>query len=272
LTVSPSSGPDRSTVVLRGFSDCAVIDGHLLFTTYDGRPDNVVVRGTSKTYDYEREKYPFLLRLKVPPAAAPGPAEVYAEPFCGPPEEYGRSPTVAFRVERGRLVVSLSRRRLEVGDRLRIRAAACDGARGPLTVRVQVGGQVRDLTAAVDASGSASASVSLSLAGAGRVSLPHADAQCPGSAAGAPVEFFVAGAAVAGSPSVSAAPSPSESGSSAVPPTLSTSSAPAATASPAAPPRAPSDRDSGGAWPLALVGLAAAAAIGAAVALRHRRG
>ena len=62
MTVSPAAAPDRSTVTLRGFSDCAVIDGHLVFTTYDGKADNVVVRSTSKTYDYDREKYPFTVR------------------------------------------------------------------------------------------------------------------------------------------------------------------------------------------------------------------
>ncbi|MFN2522308.1 MAG: hypothetical protein ABR614_03220, partial [Mycobacteriales bacterium] len=105
ITVSPPAAPDRATLVLRGFSDCAVVDGHLMFRTYDGAAAEVVGRSTTQTYDYSRDKYPYLVRLTVPENAAPGSAQVYAAPFCGPPEEYPSSRVLPFRITQGQLLL-----------------------------------------------------------------------------------------------------------------------------------------------------------------------
>lgn len=267
VSVSPASGPDRSTLVLRGFSDCAVIDGHLLFTRYDGRPDNVVARTTTKTYDYAREKYPYIVRLTVPATARPGPAEVYAEPFCGPPEEYPPSARRAFRVASGVLALRVSPTRLEPGELLRVGASTCDGAHGPVTVRVRQGGDVREVAAPVDAAGRLAATVRVG-GGDGEVSLPRAAEQCPGSTRPAVVAFSVRAPVVV----TSAATRPASATPSAPPTTSASSLAASPTASPTAATTAPvSGRGSGRSplLPLALLGLGLAA--GAAVLLRRRR-
>jgi hypothetical protein len=268
VAVSPASAADRGTFVLRGYSDCAVIDGHLLFRSYDGKADNVVARSTSKTYDYSREKYPYVVRVTVPAHAAPGPAQVYAAPFCGPPEEYPTSETLAVRIARGQLALRLSDRRLDVGDRLRVRVSGCDGTRGRLTVRVQVGGDTRDVPAAV-VSGAASARVTLRTAGTGTVSLPRAATECRGSRAAAPVPFAVRGAATVAS--ASASPSASE-----VPASAPASPAPmaasaSASSSPSAAPAAAPRRKRDGGVPVLPVVLAVLAAAGAAGAVLLRR-
>jgi hypothetical protein len=266
LSISPAAGPDRTTVVLQGFSDCAVIDGHLLFTSYDGRADNLVVRSTSTRYDYSREKYPYTIRLTVPVSAAPGPARVYAEPFCGPPEEYPGSAVKPFRVERSGLSLRLSPRRLDRGDSLRVRARTCDGARGRLTVRVREAGEARDLQATLDSTGSAALSVPVGADG--EVSLPFAATECRGSAYAGAVAYDVR----AGSAAVSAGPTPTSSASrSAAPSTVPSTPAssqptPSASSAPAA-----SDRSKGGNGWLAVVGVAVVAVAAGALAVVLRR-
>ena len=267
LTVTPTSGPDRSTVVLRGFSDCAVIDGHLVFTRYDGRPDNVVVRSTTKTYDYAREKYPYVVRVVVPATARPGPAEVFAEPFCGPPEEYPPSVRRAFRVVPGVLTLRVSPTRPEPGDRLRITASTCDGARGPVTVRVRQGDDLREVAAPVDPAGRLSVTVTAGR-GDGEVSLPRAAEQCPGSTRPAAVSFAARSPASAAASASAATAAPSAA--SPTPSTSPTAESPAATAS-ALPTRTQRDDESGGGVVLlaGLLGLAMAG--GVAAVLRRRR-
>jgi hypothetical protein len=269
VSVSPTAAPDRAPIVLRGFSDCAVIDGHLLFTTYDGKADNVVVRRTSTTYDYAREKYPFTIRLTVPVTAAPGRAKVYAEPFCGPPEEYPASTVAPFVVERSRLALRLSPRRPRSGDRLRVRVRTCDGGHGRLTVRVREGTAVRDLDATVDAAGAAALSVRVT--SAGDVSLPFAAAQCRGSS-------YAGAAAYAVRPTTSKAPEPTPAATtSSIEPTPSAAGpGPASTAPTAeatAAPRAATSSDDGSApWlGVAAAALVAGAAGAVVVALVRRR-
>lgn len=222
LTVTPRALPDRGVLRLSGFSDCAVIDGHLLFTRYDGTPDSLVVRARqSTTYDARREKFPFALRMAVPASARPGTAQVYAEPFCGPPEEYPPSSRVTVRITRSALVLAVSPRRPVQGAVIRVRATTCDGPGGRLTVRVRLAGAVAQRSAPIGGDGSAVIRVPLP-AGSGRaqVDLPLAARECPGSTAPASVTITVrAAAAASASPSqavLSASPSatPSPSGSS----------------------------------------------------------
>ena len=267
LTVTPTSGPDRSAVVLRGFSDCAVIDGHLLFTRYDGRPDNVVVRTTSRTYDYAREKYPYVVRVVVPATARPGPAQVFAEPFCGPPEEYPPSARRAFRVLPGELTLRVSPERVAPGERLRVSASTCDGARGPVPVRVRQGSEVRDLAAPVDAAGRAAVTVRAGR-GDGEVSLPRAVEQCPGSTRPAAVAFAVR---LPASADAGASASPTTTPPSVPPPPSTSSAGPSPSATAAAPPAPRRSDRSGGPGLLLPVALLAVAAAGTAVLLRRRR-
>ena len=274
LTVSPAAGPARSTVTLRGYSDCAVIDGHLLFTTYDGKPDNVVVRATTSTYDYDREKYPFVIRIRVPLTAAPGEASVYAQPFCAPPEEYPTSDELPFRVERSALAVQVSPRRPESGQRVGLRASTCAGPTGRLSFRVQVGGDVREVSAPVDALGSASASVRLgSATGDAQVTLPRAADECRGSVPPRGLTFRVRPGRTSVTPgeSASASASPGSSPSSSAQPSP-TSSGPASPSAAAEPSRRVA-RGAGGLGLAALVAavLLAAAAAAGAVAVRRRR-
>ena len=273
LTVSPAAAPARSTVTLRGYSDCAVIDGHLLFTTYDGKPDNLVVRATTSTYDYDREKYPFVIRLRVPVTAAPGAARVYAEPFCAPPEEYPVSDELPFRVERGALAVRVLTRRAEAGERVRLQAATCDGARGRLTFRVRVGNDVRDASAPVDRAGVASVSVLLgSATGPAEASLPRAAEECRGSTAAASVAFDVRRGRAATSPGSSASASAQQSA-----PPSSQAARPSATVSasssagPVASRRAARGDGGGGLLPPAVAVVLLVAVAAGAVAVRRRR-
>ena len=270
LTVSPPAGPDRTSVLLRGFSDCAVIDGHLLFTTYDGKADNVVVRRTSTTYDDAREKYPYAIRLTVPATAAPGTAKAYVEPFCGPPEEYPASAVVPFRVELAALALRLSPTRPPAGGRLRIRARTCDGSRGTLTIRVRSGDVSTDVRGAVDATGVATASVRVTAPG--EVSLPNAATECRGSSYAGAVAYALraAVAASAGGPSAASSPPPTAASAAASP---GRTPLPGASPSVAAAP-GPAGRTGGGRGP--LLGAAAAALVAAAagavwLTLRRRR-
>ena len=215
LTVSPRALPDRGVLSLSGFSDCAVVDGHLVFTRYDGSADNVVVRGRQATrYDDAREKYPFAIRITVPAQARPGSARVYAEPFCGPPEEYPPSGQVAIEVTRSALVLTASPPRPMAGARLRVRAATCDGPGGRITVQVALGGRTTRALAAIGTDGAAEVSVDLPPgAGTATVSAPAAARECPGSAPVARRRLTVRAAAATptaaqSSAPVSAAPSP----------------------------------------------------------------
>ena len=268
--MSPVAGPDRTIVTLRGFSDCAVIDGHLIFKRYDGKADNVVARSTSRAYDYAREKYPFTVRLTVPTTAAPGAAQVYAEPFCGPPEEYPPSAVRPFRVERSRLALRVSPRRPEGGELLRVRASTCDGPAGLLTIRVREGDRVVDRRVRVDASGLASVSVRLTAAGGPvEASLPRAAAECPGSSYAGPVSVTVRsvpGASSAPDPTGEPSPAPSAATTSATP------SAGVAESSSTPSPRgqARSERGAGGP-PLLAAGLLALLAAGAGAVVLVRR-
>jgi hypothetical protein len=274
VTVTPVAGPDRTDVTLRGFSDCAVIDGHLIFTRYDGKADNVVARSTSRTYDYAREKYPFLVRLTVPATAAPGAAQVYAEPFCGPPEEYPPSAVRSFRIERSSLALRVSPQRPAGGDLLRVRAGTCDGARDLLTVRFRDGDRVVDRRVRVDSSGSAAASVRLAEAGGTlEVSLPRAADECRGSSYAGPVSVVVRSVGGAGSapdPTGEATPSPSAPAAPATP----SLGRPSSSTTP--PPQAQAGSDRGGRGRPALVaGLLVLVAAGAGAAVlrgRLRRG
>lgn len=274
LTVSPSAPAAREVLTLRGFSDCAILDGHLLFTRYDGGADNVVVRSApGAAYDAKREKFPYVIRITVPTRARPGPAKVYAEPFCGPPEEYPASPTLSVRIDRGELVASASPRRPVAGQRIRVRAATCDGARGSLTLRVTVGRQIQDVRAQVAADGTASASVRLGGAvGAATVTLPRVGAECPGSVPAPPYSFRVLampGSAPEASTSSTPSPSLSPSASSA-PVAISAVPTPSVSVVPA---RRAAERDDGGSGAVVpgLIAAVAAAATAAFVAARRRR-
>lgn len=274
LTVSPSAAAAREVLTLRGFSDCAILDGHLLFTRYDGGADNVVVRSApGAAYDDKREKFPYVVRITVPARARPGPAKAYAEPFCGPPEEYPASPTLSVRIDRGELVARASPRRPVAGQRIRVRAATCDGARGSLTLRVTVGRQVQDVRAPVAVDGTASASVRLGgAAGAATVTLPRVGTECPGSVPAPPYRFrvlAVPGSAPESSASSLPSPSPSSSESSA-PVRVSAVPTPSVSAVAARPAAERDDEGSGAVVPALLIaGVAAATA--ALVAARRRR-
>ncbi len=218
LTVSPRVLPDRGVLSLSGFSDCAVVDGHLLFTRYDGSADNVVVRAKQATrYDAAREKYPYSVRIPVPPRARPGAARVYAEPFCGPPEEYPPSSQVSVRVARSALALSASPRRPAAGGRVRVRAATCDGPGGRLTLQVVLGGRSVRGSAPIRADGTADTTLALPPgAGTATVSAPAAARECPGSTAPRALAVPVRGASSPTSalPASAAAPeSPTPTGS-----------------------------------------------------------
>ncbi len=270
LTVTPRALPDRGVLSLSGFSDCAVIDGHLVFTRYDGTPDNVVVRARQATrYDDVREKYPFALRITVPAQARPGSARVYAEPFCGPPEEYPPSGDVTVQVTRSVLVLTASPRRPVAGTRLRVRAATCDGPGGRLTVQAELGGRKTQALAVIGADGVAQATVDLPPgAGTATVSAPKAAQECPGSTAAAPRRVAVRAAAPApaaaqSSATASAVPSPSSSAPVASPAT-SGSAAPGTVTS-------RGDGDGPGGAAVAAAGTALVLAVGAAVVVLRRR-
>ncbi|MCA1711715.1 MAG: hypothetical protein LC789_08820 [Actinobacteria bacterium] len=242
----------------------------LMFRTYDGAAGEVVGRSTSNTYDYSRDKYPFLVRLTVPANAAPGAAQVYAAPFCGPPEEYPSSRILPVRITQGQLLLRVSPRRPEVGERLRVRVSGCDGTRGRLTVRVQVGSDSRDVTAPVIA-GSASVRVRLAMAGTGNVSLPSAATQCRGSRAAAPVPISVRGPASSVAPSGSAvAPSPAASVA-ALPSTASLPASASASASPPSVGAAPTPRRSDHGLPVLPAAVAGLLLLGAGAAVLLRR-
>lgn len=275
LTVSPSSPAAREVLTLRGFSDCAILDGHLLFTRYDGGADNVVVRSApGAAYDDKREKFPYAIRITVPLRARPGAARVYAEPFCGPPEEYPASPTLPLRIDRGQLLTSASPRRALAGQRIRVRAATCDGARPSLTLRVTVGRQVQDVRAPVSADGAAAASLRLGGAvGPATVTLPRESTECPGSTPAPTYRFrvlAVPGSSPEASPISTPSPSPSASASSA-PPASNATPAPSASVVRARPAADRDDGGSGAAVPALIVTAAAAAATAAFVAARRRR-
>lgn len=274
ITVSPTAAPDRAVLTLRGYSDCAVLDGHLLYTRYDGSADNLVVRATSKAYDYAREKYPYAIRLTVPVNAAPGPAEVYAAPFCGPPEEYPSSAVLPFRVQPGRLTVRVSPRRPDPGERLRVRASTCDGGRGRLTVRVRVAGRVLDRVASVDGAGYASVSVRLGgEVGPGEASLPRAKSECPGSVPPAAAAFSVRAPTAAGPATTAAEPAPLAPTGSPSPAALpsATGSAGPTRSTAAAPTSSRGDRSRGSVLLAVLAVLGVGAALTAAAVLVRRR-
>lgn len=229
-----------------------------------------MARSTSRSYDYAREKYPFTVRLTVPTTAAPGVAQVYAEPFCGPPEEYPPSAVQSFRIERSRLALRLSPRRPDGGELLRVRASTCDGARDLLTIRLRDGDRVVDRRVRVDSSGFASVSVRLAVAGGPvEASLPRAAAECRGSSYAGPVSVTVrsvGGASSAPDPTEQPSPSPSRASPA---PTAAPTGTPSS-AGPTPPARATTRR--GGAGRSALgAGILALLAVGAGAGLVRRR-
>ncbi len=214
LSVSPTLLSARATLTLKGFSDCAIIDGHLVFNGYDGNPDNVVVRSQQSRYDMVREKYPYEVRIVVPGRARPGTAQVYAEPFCGPPEEYPPSKVQQVRLQPAVLTLAKGTRRPVAGQRLRLTAGTCNGPATRLTFDVTVAGVVERVRA--DVSGDGRASVSYLLperTGPASVALPAAARECPGSTVPKALSFTVRAArsavpAVASSAPESATRSP----------------------------------------------------------------
>lgn len=271
VTVSPTALAPRATLTLSGFSDCAVVDGHLVFTRYDGTADNVVVRAPQATrYDDAREKYPFTVRIPVPAQARPGLVRVYAEPFCGPPEEYPPSPSVQVRVVPGVLTVSVFPRRPVEGRRMRLTATTCNGPGGRVTFAVRAADDAAQVTAAVDGQGRARASVDVPRGvDAVQVSLPEAAQQCPGSRYEGARLVRVRRQAPPSPPAVTAAP-PAPSPSVATPSgTVTAPSTPAlvATAASDIALRAPGVNGAA----LAAIATAAAALAGALVVILRRR-
>lgn len=272
LSVSPSSVAPRSALTLTGFSDCAVVDGHLVFTRYDGAADNVVVRAPQATrYDDAREKYPFAVRLTVPAQARPGSVRVYAEPFCGPPEEYPPSGSVQVRVVPGALTLSVFPRRPVEGGRLRLTASTCNGPQGRVTFAVRAGDSSERVTATVDSQGRARTSVEAPRGvDVVEVSLPDVVRECPGSryAGARNVRINRVVQPVAPSATMtSARPSPSP------PPSVAAVASPSAEAGPfTTVPTAPVESPGlSGPVIAAVVAALAAAAAGLAVTRRRRR-
>ena len=272
LSVSPTSVTPRHPLALKGFSDCAVIDGHLVFTRYDGSADNVVVRAPQATrYDDAREKYPFAMQITVPAQARPGSVRVYAEPFCGPPEEYPPSGSVQVRVVPGALGLSVFPRRPLEGSRMRLSASTCNGPGGRVTFAVRAGSNSEQVTATADGQGRVRASVDVPRGvDAVEVSLPDVARQCPGSRYEGARRVRVTRLAQPAAPSVSATsarPSPSP------PPTVAAVASPSAETAPSstvAEPPAQSTRPDG----MVIAALVAAVAMGAgalAVIRRRRR-
>ncbi|MEO6203998.1 MAG: hypothetical protein ABIO67_01240 [Mycobacteriales bacterium] len=270
LSVSPTSLSARETLTLKGFSDCAIIDGHLVFDGYDGNPDNVVVRSQQSRYDLRREKYPYEVRIVVPGRARPGKAQVYAEPFCGPPEEYPPSGVQSVRLQPTPLTLAKGTRRPVAGQRLRLTAGTCNGPGTRLTFEVTVAGVVENVRAAVSGDGRASVSYLLpERIGPASVALPAAARECPGSTGPKALTFTVRAPHSATPAVVSRAPesaSPS--------PTPTSSARGVATAPPTADAVLPAagNRKDGRGPVLALVLAAAGLALGAGIAVwRSRR-
>ncbi len=272
LSTSPGALSARETLTLKGFSDCAIIDGHLVFTGYDGNPDNVVVRSQQSRYDTAREKYPYQVRIVVPARARPGSAQVYAEPFCGPPEDYPPSDVQRIRLVPAALNVTRSPRRPTEGRRLQLSARSCNGPGSRLTFAVAVDGVSERVTVAVSGDGRATLTYDLPRrAGPATVSLPSAASQCPGSSAPGVLAF-----------TVRAVPTPAPAATETVSPSPSASTTSAAAVAPVPFPTRVNDgpaaartrprRDRGPAVVLVLLAGALALGGGAAVWWSRRRG
>jgi hypothetical protein len=271
LRLSPAHAPAGGSVAVDLRSDCKLNYLNLTYSRYDGGTKTATTL-TDGRFDEGLQKYRYVGRLAVPGDAAYGSAVAYAQPYCGPPEEYPASRDVPFTVDRSVLRLAVSPARVRAGTRetLRVSGGDCAGSVSSVPLRVRwpdgssmtVTGAVRSLR--VSASFALPPSVR---PGTGTVALARPDA-CPGSRPLGPAVFTVRAAAVASeSPAPTLSPSPTPF---ATLTGLATPSVAPAVSPSAAPPPARRTRPR----PLFMVGLAVAALAGSAggAFMMRRRG
>ena len=244
-------------------SDCALNYLNLTYHRYDGSTQT----GTTLTegkYDAGLDKFRYRGSLRVPPDAAPGKATAFAQPYCGPPEEYPASGDVPFTVDHGRLALSASPARVVAGSRVTVSGGDCDGPVTSVPLVVRYGDGTRaSVTARVDARRVSATFTAPPIPGEASVSLARPDA-CPGSRAAGAATFAVRVPAATSAPPATASVAPS----------ATVSGPPVLTASPETPEAVATitgTSSGGGAVPLALAALGVLAVAGAGTAWWLRR-
>jgi hypothetical protein len=182
LAMSPAAGPDESSFVASGDSDCHLMAVTMTYVTYGGE-QRQVGKQDQNAAALGGGRYHYRTTVQVPVDARPQTARVQAEPLCGS-EADGFPPSAprSFDVTRARPRISLLPQEVRPGETTRIRVRSCFGAAGAITITVRLPGLRTVTVRAAVADSTATGQLSVPAdAAPGAASASVGRSTCPGS-------------------------------------------------------------------------------------------